>query len=199
MNYLISRRLFIFAVFFLSLPFTQCQAEFILRGWGGGAWISDSNRDFDAKYNPGYAYGIACGGTWFRLLRTDIEVLRFHNTLSHIKVDSEKTSLKGDLTGTAGLFNIQIHCPLNLSNLCIAPYFGGGVGGGSVKIKLHGKGLPKIHDTRNHSIYQVFAGLSSTICKLPIGEISCEIEGRYLVFDKHLKAAMAVGGLTIKF
>ena len=199
MNKSLSRFLFLITALLITSPFTTCHAEFTLRGWGGGAWVSDSNHDYDAKHNPGYAVGIACGGTWFRLLRTDIEVLRFHNTLSHIKVDSVRTDLKGDLTATAGLFNVQLHCPLNISQMCVSPYFGGGVGGGSVKTKLHGKGLPKINDTRNHSIYQFFAGLSTVICPLLIGDISLEIEGRYLIFDKHLRAAMAVGGLTIKF
>lgn len=191
--------LLVLAALLIAAPLARCHGAFAVRGWGGGCWLTDSDHDFDAKYNTGYAFGVSCGSTWFRLLRADLEVLRFHNTLSHIKIDSQRTDYKGDLTLTAGLFNLQIECPPTLLCMGLSPYFGIGAGGGTVKTKLHGKGLPKIRDNDSHSIYQAFGGLSKTICPLCIGEISIEVEGRYLVFDKHLRAAMAICGLTLKF
>lgn len=199
MHYSISR-LFLLATTFLATTFlSECHADFVLRGWGGASWVHHSTKEFDATYNPGYAVGVACGGTWFKLLRTEIEVLRFHNTLNHVKVDSVSSKLKGDLTATAGLFNVEIHCPLTLSRLCISPYFGGGVGGGYAKTKLHAHGLPKMKDSQHHSVYQVFGGISTLICPLKVIDLSFEIEGRFLGFDKHLYAGMVVGGLTAKF
>lgn len=170
-----------------------------MRGWGGASWIHDSHNHFDATYKTGYAFGASCGSTWFRIMRTELEVLRFYNTLDHVKMDGQHTSLKGHLAANVAFFNIQFRSPCTLSCLELTPYFGVGAGGGTARTKLHGEGVPKINDTNHHSAYQFFGGLSTVICPLVIGDLSLEVEGRYLVFDKKLRAAMAVGGLTIKF
>lgn len=183
--------------FFCALPSTI--HAFALRGWGGTAWLHDTIKDYDVKYDTGYACGAIYENTWFCFLKTEVEFFYLHSNISDIRARSIRTGVHGSMDNYTTMFNLAVQYPIKIENFHFSPYLGAGIGGSYTKTQLHAGSLPSQRETEHRVSYQYFGGISFPICSFYIGEISANIEGRYFIFDKHVRAILAIGGLSLKF
>jgi hypothetical protein len=185
----------------LCLSPISCQANApYLRGWAGASCLHDHIKDYEVKYRTGMAYGAAFGYAWPFYLKTEVEALYFHNDIKEIRVNFMNTGLRGGISAYAALFNVVFEYPLNFCQIQFSPYLGAGVGASYEVTHLYAMDLPKHKDKERRFAYQCQGGLSFPLyleC-LPF-KASFNLEGRYLVFDEHVRAAVAIGGLSVRF
>lgn len=182
-----------------AVPCASYAGTSTLRAWGGGVWLHDNVKDYDIKYSTGYAYGASYGTSWFCYFRTEIEAFYLHNSIRDLKVDSKPVGITGSIENYGALFNLAVECPFTISKMELCPYIGAGLGVSYEKSKLNISNYPVQKETERRFSHQYFGGLSMPIFPFFIGEISASIEGRYYVFDKDVRAVMAIGGLALKF
>lgn len=173
--------------------------ESSFRGWAGAAWLHDTIKHYDIEYGTGIACGVALGTSWFHCLTTEVEVLFLHNNISDIKVHSRRTGIHGSIEDFTALFNMAAEFPLRIRKVHFLPYLGGGIGISFVKTKLHASSLPLQSETERRVAYQGLAGISFPVCHSFFWDITVNLEGRYLVFDEHVRAILAIGGVSLRF
>lgn len=189
----------ILMVYYCAIPSTTHAGESSIRGWAGTIWLHDTTKDYDVKYDTGFAYGAVYGTTWFCYLKTEVEVFYSHNKINDIKVDSKRMRIHGSTDNYAALINIAVEFPIKLRKIQFSPYLGGGIGASYEKSQLHVGSLPVQNETKSRFACQYFGGISFPILPFFLGEISANLEGRYCVFDEHVRSILAIGGIAVRF
>lgn len=171
---------------------------FYIRAAGGVSHLHDRIDEFKAKYDNGFAASAAIGSPLFLCLKWEVEGLFLRNRIKDILIDGDlSTGMRGHIQDSALLVNILI-APEIFSGF--EPYLGVGGGYGFERVRLTADTMPTtVKDNEKRWVYQGIAGMAFRVWNPWCGELWMTVDGRYFVFDKHVRAIVGLAGLQYRF
>lgn len=171
---------------------------FYVRAAGGISHLHDRIDDFNTKYDNGFAVSAAVGTPLFLCLKWEVEGLFLRNRIKDITIDDDaSTGLKGHVQESAVLCNI-LFAPSIFSGF--EPYVGVGGGYGVESVRLTADTMPNpVKDKEKRLVYQAIAGMAVRVWNPCCGELWMTFDGRYFVFDKHVRAIVGLAGMQYRF